>query len=720
MPGVIAILTGKDYAADGLLPIDHAPNPADAVDVRKRAFTPQGDRVIHEQKHWPLAIDVARYIGEPVAAIVAETATQAQDAAEAVLVSYEELPAAISIAEAIAPDAPQVWPDIPENCCLTYDAGDVAGVDRAFEKAAHIVRHTFDTNRIVNCQLELRSAIGIHDRETGEYCLISGNQGVTKLQMSIAPALGVAREKLRVVCPDVGGGFGPRTYVYSEQVIVLWAARRTGRAVRWTSTRSEAFLTDYQGRDNLTYATLALDKRGKALAYRLEFYANIGAQTVAFVTPANAMRMLTTVYNIPVAHGLIHAIVTNTTPTAPYRGAGRPEANHFIERMFDLAAQTLNMDRAEIRRRNIVGHRDMPFHSAMGLTYDSGDFRGYMEKALSHADWAGFKSRRREARRRGRLAGIGMANHIEGPVGAPIERVVVSLQDDGSVDVVVGTQSTGQGHETTFAQVAADQIGVPFEAVSIRFGDSAFVTLGGGTHSDRSLRIAGALIVQAAEEVLAKARAPAAALLQCDASDVEIANGYFCVAGTQRAIHVTEVARACASGDLPEELQQKLTATKDFFGRIPAFPGGCAICEVEIDPDTGAINVVRYSTVDDVGQAVNPMIVEGQTHGGIVQGIGQALFEGVRFQDAQVVTGSFMDYGIARADDVPSFEARRSEDPTSLNVLRIKGAGEGGIAPVTAAVTSAICDALQNPEIRDLPMPITTADVWRALRSPAK
>jgi carbon-monoxide dehydrogenase large subunit len=582
------------------------------------------------------------------------------------------------------------------------------------------VRHTFDTNRIVNCQLEPRSAIGIHDRESGEYCLISGNQGVTKLQMSIAPALGVGKEKLRVVCPDVGGGFGPRTYVYSEQVIVLWAARRIGRAVRWTSTRSEAFLTDYQGRDNLTYATLALDKRGRALAYRLEFYANIGAQTVAFVTPANAMRMLTTVYDIPVAHGLIHAIVTNTTPTAPYRGAGRPEANHFIERMFDLAAQTLNMDRAEIRRRNIVGHRDMPFRSAMGLTYDSGDFRGYMEKALDHADWAGFKLRRRDARRRGRLAGIGMANHIEGPVGAPIERVVVSLQDDGSVDVVVGTQSTGQGHETTFAQVTADQIGVPFETVSIRFGDSAFVTLGGGTHSDRSLRIAGALIVQAAEEVLAKARAPAAALLQCDVSDLEIANGYFCVAGTQRAIHVTEVARACASGDLPEELRQKLTATKDFFGRIPAFPGGCAICEVEIDPDTGAVEVMRYSTVDDVGRAVNPMIVEGQTHGGIVQGIGQALFEGVRFQDAQVVTGSFMDYGIARADDVPSFEARRSEDPTALNVLRVKGAGEGGIAPVTAAVTSAICDALQNREIRDLPMPITAADVWRALRSPAK
>ena len=283
----------------------------------------------------------------------------------------------------------------------------------------------------------------------------------------------------------------------------------------------------------------------------------------------------------------------------------------------------------------------------MGLTYDSGDFRGYMEKALDHADWAGFKSRRRDAQRRGRLAGIGMANHIEGPVGAPIERVAVSLLDDGSVDVIVGTQSTGQGHETTFAQVTADQIGVPIETVSIRFGDSAFVTLGGGTHSDRSLRIAGALIVQAAEEVLAMARAPAAALLQCDVADLGIDNGHFRVAGTQRSISVTEVARACASSDLPGELHQKLTVTKDFFGRIPAFPGGCAICEVEIDPDTGAVEVTRYSTVDDVGQAVNPMIVEGQTHGGIVQGIGQALFEGVLFQDAQVVTGSFMDYGIA-------------------------------------------------------------------------
>jgi len=550
LPGVIAVLTGEDYASDGLLPIDHAPNPADAVDVRQRAFTPQGDRIIHERKHWPLAIEVVRYIGEPVAVVIAENVALAQDAAEAVRVDYEELPAVVSVADALAPGAPPVWPDIPGNCCVAYDAGDAAGVDRAFANAAHIVRHTFDTNRIVNCQMEPRAAIGLYDRDTGDYCLISGNQGVTKLQMSIAPALDVAKEKLRVVCPDVGGGFGPRTYVYSEQVAVLWAARRTGRAVRWTSTRSEAFLTDYQGRDNLAHATLALDGQGKALAYRLEFYANIGAQTVAFVTPANAMRMLTTVYDIPVAHGRIHAIVTNTTPTAPYRGAGRPEANHFIERMLDFGAQALKIDRADIRRRNIVGRENMPFRSAMGLTYDSGDFRGYMEAALTHADWSGFEKRRSAARRRGRLAGIGLANHIEGPVGAPVERVVVTMQDDGKVDVIVGTQSTGQGHETTFAQVAADHMGVSLETVSVRFGDTAFVTLGGGTHSDRSLRIAGTLIVQASEEVLAKARTPAAALLQCEPDHLDFERGYFRVAGTPRAVHVMEVARACASGDL--------------------------------------------------------------------------------------------------------------------------------------------------------------------------
>jgi carbon-monoxide dehydrogenase large subunit len=428
------------------------------------------------------------------------------------------------------------------------------------------------------------------------------------------------------------------------------------------------------------------------------------------------MRMLTTVYRIPAAHGRIHAIVTNTTPTAPYRGAGRPEANHFIERMFDLAARRLRIDRAEIRRRNIVGRTDMPFRSAMGLTYDAGDFRGYMEQALINADWSGSKARQRAAKRRGKLAGIGVANHIEGPVGAPIERVTVSVLPTGRVDVIVGTQSSGQGHETSFAQVIADQIGVNMDQVDIRYGDSAFVTLGGGTHSDRSLRIAGTLMVQAAEEIRAKACAPAAALLQCAPHDLVFDNGEFRASGSQRAVHILEVARACGSGDLPNELCQPLASTQDFFGRIPAFPGGCAVCEVEIDPSTGAVEIVRYSTVDDVGLAVNPMIVEGQTHGGIVQGIGQALFEGVCHRDGQVLTGSFMDYGIARASDVPSFDVQRAEDPTKLNPLRVKGAGEGGIAPVTAAVTSAICDALAEFGVVDLPMPMTQASIWKAMQ----
>jgi carbon-monoxide dehydrogenase large subunit len=716
MPGVLAVFTGRDYAEDGCLPVDHAPNPADAIDVRRRAFTAQDDRVIHEQKHWPLAIDAARYLGEPVAAVFAQSAMQAQHAAEAVRVEYEALSAATSIADAIRDDAPQIWSGIPRNSCLTFDAGDAQAVDRAFKEAAHIVQHTFHTNRVVNCQLEPRAAIGVYDKTTGELCLISGNQGVTKLQMSIAPALGVDKSKLRVVCPDVGGGFGPRTYVYPEQVVVLWAARRLLRPVRWTSTRSEAFLTDYQGRDNLTHVALALSRRGKALALRVEFYAAIGAQTVAYVTPANAMRMLTTVYRIPAAHGRIHAIVTNTTPTAPYRGAGRPEANHFIERMFDLGARKLAIDRAEIRRRNIVGRADMPFRSAMGLTYDAGDFRGYMEQALVGADWSGFKARRHIAKRRGKLVGIGVANHIEGPVGAPIERVTVSVLPTGRVEVIVGTQSTGQGHETSFAQVIADQIGVAMDQINVRYGDSAFVTLGGGTHSDRSLRIAGTLMVQAAEEIRAKARAPAAALLQCAPDDLVFDNGDFRVRDSRRAVHILEVARACGSEDLPNELCQPLTSTQDFFGRIPAFPGGCAVCEIEIDPSTGAVEIVRYSTVDDVGLAVNPMIVEGQTHGGIVQGIGQALFEGVCLRDGQVLTGSFMDYGIARASDVPSFHVQRAEDPTKLNPLRVKGAGEGGIAPVTAAVTSAICDALAEFGVVDLPMPITPASIWKAMQ----
>jgi carbon-monoxide dehydrogenase large subunit len=534
-----------------------------------------------------------------------------------------------------------------------------------------------------------------------------------------------------VICPDVGGGFGPRTNLYPEQVVVVWAARRLGRPVKWIADRSESFLADYQGRDNVADAALALDAQGRILGYEVEWFGNVGAHTVSFVPLSNGRRILSTVYKVPAVHAMMHAVLTNTVPTAPYRGAGRPEAIHMIERLLDMAARRMGIDRVEIRSRNVVTRDLLPWRNAMGLVYDSGDFAGYMARVLELADWSGFPARKHAAAARARLAGIGLANHVEAPVGMPAERAVVTVNgDDETIEVIVGTQSTGQGHETTFAQVIADQLDVPFEAVRIRSGDSAFVTLGGGTHSDRSMRLVGTLLVRASADILDQARELAAVLLEVAVADLVYEAGAFKVAGTDRALTLHEIARAASAASdgvasetaesrrIPADMRRALAVTKDFRGRIPAFPSGAAVCELEIDPETGAVDITRYTTVEDVGQAINPMIVQGQTHGGIAQGVGQALHEGVAHDpdNAQVLTGSFMDYGICRADDLPSFDLDHAEDPTEGNPLRVKGGGEGGIMPATAAVINALCDALADAGIDDLPMPATQAVIWSAMK----
>jgi carbon-monoxide dehydrogenase large subunit len=460
-------------------------------------------------------------------------------------------------------------------------------------------------------------------------------------------------------------------------------------------------------------AALALDAEGRILGYEVELIGNVGAHTVSFVPMGNGMRILTTVYQVPAAHIAVRGALTNTVPTAPYRGAGRPEATHAIERLLDMAAKQVGIDRIEIRRRNLVRRAMLPYRSAMGLIYDSGDFTGYMDRALALADWAGFPARRGAARARGRLAGIGLANHIEAPVGAPVEQASVAVKGDGTVEVVVGTQSSGQGHETTFAQVIAERLGVAMEAVRIRYGDSGFVKAGGGTHSDRSMRIAGTLFVRAAAEIVERGRAAAAAFLEAAQADLVFEGGAYRITGTDRSVSLFELARAIESGALPADMREALASTQDFNGRIPAFPAGTAICELEVDPETGTVEVTRYAAVDDVGKAVNPMIVEGQTHGGVAQGVGQALREGVALDPAgQVNTGSFMDYAICRADDLPSFRIGHAEDRTEGNPLHVKGGGEGGVVPATAAVVNALCDALG---VEDLPMPATSAVVWGAL-----
>ena len=716
-PGVLAVLTGRDWLEDGLPGIDHAANPLDALDVKKRAFIATATEPVIELPHFPLALERARHAGEPVAVVVATSAPAARDAAELIDVEYEALDAVVSPADAARADAPQLWPEIPGNRCFSFEYGEPAAVRAAMSSAAHVITHEFVNQRLANCQMEPRSALGDWDAASGTLTLVSGSQGVSRLQAVLASLFGVPPARVRVVCPDTGGGFGPRSLLYPEQAVVVWAAKRLARPVKWTGDRSEGFLSDYGGRDSVLRAALALDADARIVAYDVEMFGNVGAHTVTFVPLANARSILTTNYHVPAARLRSHGMVTNTVPTAPYRGAGRPEVTHALERLLDMAAPRLGIDRIEIRRRNLVRPSQLPYRNPMGITYDSGDFPAYMDRVLANADWAGFPQRRAQAKARGRLAGIGVSNYVECPVGAPRERAAVAVLGEGTVDVIVGTQSTGQGHETTFAQVVADKLGVPFDAVRIRYGDTAFVSAGGGTHSDRSMRLAGALLVRATAEIVEKSREAAAAVLEASAADLVFERGRYVVTGTDRSVSLFDLARAVDSGKLPSSMREALSGAGDYVGRIPAYPAGAAVCELEVDPETGTVLVTRYTTVDDVGQPINPMIVDGQTHGGIVQGVGQALRESLAVDEAgQVRAGSFMDYALSRADDLPSFSVSLMEEPQvspdMRNPLRVKGGGEGGIVPATAAVINALCDALGVP---DLPMPATPDIIWRVL-----
>jgi len=669
MPGVLAVLTGADYAADGLQPVDHVPNPLDLHDIGKRAFDNP-----RQWGHWPLARDKVRHVGEPLAAVVAETYEQARDAADAVEVDYQPLP-------------------LEETVCFDYQFGDPAGVQSALERAACVVRHQFHIPRVVNCQMEPRSAIGLFGEEG--HTLITGSQGALLLKHLLGKVL--QSDKVRVISRDVGGGFGPRNYLHPEAIAVVWAARRLGRPVRWCATRSEAFVGDFQGRDATINAALGCDADGRIVGYEVHSIGNIGAHTVSFVPLSNLRTILTTVYRVPAVALRLQALATNTVPAVPYRGAGRPEAHHVIERLLDMAARRLGLDRMEIRRRNVVTKRELPYRTPMRLVFDSGDFGGYLARALEMADYAGFAERRRQA---ARPRGIGFASYVESPVGSPRERIELQVERD-ALTIVSGTQSAGQGHETSFAQVIADRLELPIEKIRLRTGDTAIVKAGGGSHSDRSMRYAATLIVGAARTLIDLGRRAAAERLEARADDVLYERGTFRIAGTDRAISLFELA--------------PLEAAEDINARIPACPGGAAVCELEVDPETGAVHILRYVSVDDVGQPVNRLIVDGQTHGAIVQGIGQALHEAVA-RDAlgQVLTGSFMDYGIARAENLPSFETALVEDPTPGNPLRIKGGGEGGIVPASAAVINALCDALG---VDDVPLPATPERVWKILNS---
>jgi carbon-monoxide dehydrogenase large subunit len=707
--GVLAVLTAADAAADGLKPIPHLANAADAVDPTRPTFV-SGPHFVYEQPQPVLATNRVRHVGEAVAAVIAETLAQAKDAAEAIEVDYEVLPAVATIDASVADGAPQLWPDASRNIALDASFGDRAATEAAFAAADLVVAHDFVNQRIVNCQMEPRAAIGLFDAANGTYTVISGSQGVVRHRAGLSAALGVPPERIRAISPDVGGGFGPRTALYPESVLVAWAARRVGRPVRWGSDRSEAFLTDHQGRDITTRAAAAFSAAGRLLAVNFAIDGNLGAYPASFAPLANCHRLIASVYDAGAGFARVRGILTNSAPVAPYRGAGRPEAMFAVERLFDMAAKRLGVDRIVLRRQNIIRKEQLPYRNLMRLTYDSGDFLGNMEQALVAADWEGFPARQASSRKTGRRRGIGVANYIEAPVGAPRERVVLTAGADGVVELVSGTQSTGQGHETVFTQVIADRLGVSMEAIAIRTGDTSLVEAGGGTHSARSMRLVGTLLCEASDKLIAQARDVAAADLGVAADALRYADGIFTAIDSNRSLSLFQVAERTA--------ERRLQAVAELSHRIPAHPTGCAVCELEVDPDTGAIEIVRYTSVDDVGQPINPLIVDGQVHGGIVQGIGQALCEGVVTDaSAQVLTASFMDYALPRAHGVPSFKVELAEDPTAGNPLRVKGGGEGGITPAPAVVINALVHALGENGIDHIDMPATPQRVWAAIRA---
>jgi carbon-monoxide dehydrogenase large subunit len=719
LPGVIAIFTADDYAAGGGRGVAHIANPASTFDVSVKAFTGPGLKTPVELPHLPLAGDRVRFVGEPVVMVIAETQGLAQDAAESVVIDYEALPAVTDALAALAPGAPPLHDDVAGNLALDTAFGDAAACEAAFVAAHLVVAQTFRNQRVASAQMEPRAAIGAYDEAQG-YTILTPSQGALRIRSTIAACLGVAPERVRAITRDVGGAFGLLSNVYPEQVMVAWASRPIGRPVKWTGDRSQAFLTDYQGRDMITEGRLALAADGRILALAVTMTGNIGCRPVTYVPLANARRVTATVYDIPVATVAIRGVLTNTVPTAPFRGAGRPEATFVVERLLDMAARRLGIDRVALRRRNLVHRAKLPYTSATGLVYDSGNFPANMDAVMTLAGWDGFPARRRDAEAHGRLAGIGLANYVESPVGAPSEYVRVTVHDGREVEAVAGTQSSGQGHETTFAQVLADRLGVRPAEVRLVTGDTAIVQAGGGTHSDRSMRLAGTLLVEASDQIVARARKVFAALAGCGENEVSFDGGLFEWPGSNLRLDVFDIAHAVAmDAALPPDLRAPLTGEARITGRIPAYPTGAAVGEVEIDPETGAVTLTRYTSVDDCGQPINPLILHGQVHGGIVQGAGQALSECFTHEDAsgQVVTGSFMDYAMPRAGTVPGFTVELVEDPTKGNPLRVKGGGEAGITPSLAVIMNAVVDALSAYGIEHLDMPATPARVWEAIRA---
>ncbi len=724
-PGVLAVYTGEDLAAGkvGGLPCGWLITGTDGQPMK-------------EPPHPPLAQGKARYVGDHVAVVIAETQDAARDAAELVEVDYEVLPAVVDASKATQKGAPALHDIAPDNKCYTWALGDKAAVDAAFAKAAHVTKLEFINNRLIPNAIEPRAANATYSRADDSYTLYvaSQNPHVERLLMT-AFVLGLPEHKVRVVAPDVGGGFGSKIYLYAEDVVVTWASRQLGRPVKWTAERSESFVSDAHGRDHHTVAELALDKDGKFLAMRVHTTANMGAYLSTFATCIPTILYATLLagqYTTPAIYCEVTAVFTNTAPVDAYRGAGRPEATYVVERLVETAAREMKLDPIEIRRRNFI--KAFPYQTPVALLYDTGGYDATLDAVVKMADVAGFAKRKEESAKRGKLRGLGYACYIEacgiapsniaGALGARaglFEAGEVRVHPTGSVTVFTGSHSHGQGHETTFAQVVADKLGMAIENVDIVHGDTSKILFGMGTYGSRSIAVGGTAIVKALDKVIAKGKKIAAHLMEAAESDIEYDKGVFKVAGTDKQKLFGEVAFAAyVPHNYPlDKLEPGLNENAFYDPTNFTFPAGSYVCEVEIDPDTGVTRVERFSAVDDFGKIINPMIVEGQVHGGLTQGIGQALTEGCHYdpESGQLVTGSFGDYCMPRADDVPSYQLDTRETPCTHNPLGVKGCGEAGAIGAPPAVMNAITDALG---IKDLPMPATAETVWKAIRANRK
>ncbi|KJC52127.1 xanthine dehydrogenase family protein molybdopterin-binding subunit [Bradyrhizobium sp. LTSP857] len=709
MPGVLGAWTGKDLDAAGYGPFTCG------LPLKSRDGSP-----LLQTNRQPLATDKVRFVGDPIAFVVAATLAQARDAAEAVEVDIEPLPAVTDPEEAAQPGAPLLYDHIPNNVALDYHYGDMEKVNAAFASAAHVTKVDIENTRVAVVSMEPRVGLASYDKTTERYTIQMPTQGVAGNRANLAKNLRVPNEKVRILTANVGGSFGMKNVNYPEYMCILYAAKELGRPVKWLDERSTSFLSDSHGRAQKIHAELALDAEGHFLAAKLSGYGNLGAY-ITGVSPGplslNTGKNFSSVYRTPLMGVDIKTVLTNTTLMGAYRGAGRPEANYYMERLIDRAADEMGINRLTLRKRNFIKPNQMPFPASSGVTYDSGDFQAVFNKALDISDHENFAKRRKESKKAGKLRGIAVGSYLEVTAPPSPELGKIVFDPDGSVQLITGTLDYGQGHATPFAQVLCAQLGVPFESVKLVQGDSDIVHTGNGTGGSRSITATGQAIVESSKLVIEKGKRAAAHMLEASEADIEFAEGSFTIAGTDRSIDIMELAKRLHDGKTPDGVPDSLDVDHTSEPVPSAFPNGCHVAEVEVDPDTGLVQIVRYSAVNDFGTVINPLLVEGQLHGGVVQGIGQALMEHVRYDESgQPITGSLMDYALPRAEDVPFMAVGDHPVPAKSNPLGTKGCGEAGCAGSLSTVVNAVIDALSECGIKHIDMPLTPERVWRAIQ----